>query len=73
MKLYLWEGVLRDYSEGVMFALAENEEQARTVIIARVVAEGWDTKWIEQVKKELTQSGPSVIDEPFGFCLWGGG
>jgi hypothetical protein len=32
MKLYIWEDVLVDWSSGVIFALAENEEEAREVV-----------------------------------------
>lgn len=32
LKLYVWEGVLTDYTDGVMFALAHNVEEAREVI-----------------------------------------
>jgi hypothetical protein len=28
-KLYVWEGVLTDYTDGIIFALAETAEQAR--------------------------------------------
>ena len=29
LKLYVWEGVLTDYSDGIVFALAENVNEAR--------------------------------------------
>jgi hypothetical protein len=32
MKLYVWENVLIDWSSGVIFALAENEDEAREVV-----------------------------------------
>ena len=34
LKLYVWEDVLWDYTKGVMFALAETVEEARTLILA---------------------------------------
>jgi hypothetical protein len=32
MKLYVWEDVLTDYTHGVMFALADSVEDARTLL-----------------------------------------
>jgi hypothetical protein len=31
LKLYVWEDVLTDYTSGVMFALAESEEEPRVL------------------------------------------
>lgn len=32
LKLYVWEGVLTDYSEGLVFALAESAKEAREMV-----------------------------------------
>jgi len=32
MKLYVWEYVLTDYTDGIMFALANSVEEARELI-----------------------------------------
>ena len=32
MKLYVWEGVLTDYSSGVIFALASSVDEARVMV-----------------------------------------
>ena len=34
LKLYVWEDVLSDESEGIMFAFAKNKEHARELLIA---------------------------------------
>jgi hypothetical protein len=69
MKLYLWEGVLCDYTAGVMFALAESADEARELIRK-------DPKWIAlPVSEEELKTRPKVLrtDRPFGFHLYGGG
>lgn len=33
LKLYIWEDVLCDYTCGVMFALAHNEDEARRLVL----------------------------------------
>lgn len=76
-KLYVWEGVLTDYTSGVMFALAESAKQAREIIYREYLrpARGWRTKLIDKessVWKDL-QSKPLVVKSPKGFLCWGGG
>ena len=67
MKLYLWENVLTDYTDGVMFALANSVEEARELI--KQSTDWWsDTYHGVDLAKE-----PKVIDYPFGFSLSGGG
>jgi len=65
LKLFVWEEVLTDYSHGIMFALAENVDQARKILIEK---ESEPTEFIEQ---EL-QDEPKIIESPEGFILWGG-
>ena len=63
MKLYLWEGVLRDYTSGVMFALANSPDQARELLKAECAF----------IPEDELNTEPAVIERPFGFVLWGGG
>lgn len=63
LKLYVWEGVLTDYTDGVMFALAETVEEARALIRA---------KDLYIPESDLGQE-PQEITEPAGFAVWGGG
>lgn len=65
LKLFVWENVLTDYNPGVMFALAENIEQAREKILSK------EEDSPDTVKKEL-MNDPLVINHPEGFILWGG-
>ena len=64
LRLFVWEDVLCDYTCGVMFALAENVEQARKKIL--------EHEDIYSNPPELLDE-PKVYDEPVGFAVWGGG
>jgi hypothetical protein len=65
LKLFVWEGVLRDYSSGVMFALATDVETARKLIIEK---EGD----LDSVIRDL-QTEYEVYETECGFAVWGGG
>lgn len=62
MKLFVWHNVLTDYTDGVMFAFANNVEEARKVILE-------DCNY---VGGELYQE-PSIYENSVGFAIWGGG
>jgi len=68
LKLYAWEHVLTDWTDGAMFALAHDSEHARRhwlrvrVILEKSPAAVYD----------LGQP-PRVIEKPEGFAVWGGG
>ena len=86
LKLFVWEGVLSDYTDGIMFALAHTEEEAREMIVKE-----WDgrpenlEKYREWRKDPLNsdyraysievdlQRTPEVYETPCGFYLFGGG
>jgi len=63
LKLYVWEGVLTDYTDGIMFALASSVEEAREMISEAdsLAGGGGDI-----------QAEPKVYDSPVGFAVWGG-
>tara|TARA_B110000259_G_C13817406_1_gene323283 strand:- start:238 stop:441 length:204 start_codon:yes stop_codon:yes gene_type:complete len=62
LKLYVWEGVLSDYTDGCMFALAENAEDARNLIEEKMKCR---TGYLDIEPKEIT--------EREGFYVYGGG
>ena len=62
LKLFVWEEVLTDYSDGIMFALAENVEEARAEIRNRGLV----------IEVDLAKE-PDVYETPIGFAVWGGG
>lgn len=61
LKLYVWEGVLRDYTNGIMFALAESAEDARKLIADKMPYEPDD---LEIEPREITKRE--------GFYIHGG-
>ena len=70
MKLFVWEGVLTDYTSGIAFALAENAIEARKLILDKYEKEQsyFPDMLVSDLKKE-----PLVIDSKEGFYVWGGG
>lgn len=71
MKLYIWYGVLRGFSDGMVFAMAETVEQARQVVRERAMERGSST--MVGILAEATANDPEVVDGPFADWLWGGG
>ena len=62
MKLFVWHDVLTDYSDGVMFAYANNVEEARKMVLQDC----------DYVGSELNNE-PTIYVKPIGFAIWGGG
>lgn len=62
LKLYVWEEVLTDYTDGCMFALAENSEDARNLIAEKMGMRVGDLS-----------TEPKEVTEREGFYVWGGG
>ena len=62
LKLYVWHDVLRDYTDGIAFALAESVEEAREMVKEDVgCAEGeFDVE-------------PTVYESKMVCHIWGGG
>lgn len=63
LKLYVWHGVLYDYTPGIAFALATSPEEAKELI---GLVGNWDGLRLDGVEVE-------VYDKPEGFYLHGGG
>jgi hypothetical protein len=64
LKLFVWEKVLTDYTDGVMFALAPDVETARAAILAQ--------QDFDIVRSDLAAE-PKVFTSTVGFAVWGGG
>jgi len=64
LKLFVWEGVLADYTSGVMFALAKDVESARKMLL-----EKYPGSW--SLERDILLE-PKVYSEPFSFAVWGG-
>lgn len=67
LKLYVWPEFLRDYTSGVAFALAENEDAARTLIMEAVPHEYGK----KQARQDLLRE-PDVYEDSVGFAISGG-
>lgn len=63
LKLYVWQNVLTDYTDGVMFALATSPEEARKLLLAGT----------SYLPKEDLDKEPDVYETPVAFSVWGGG
>ena len=69
LHLYVWEGVLTDYTSGVIFALAESEEKAREQVRKKYVSNGDSGSRIE---RDMAAT-PLKLTRPDAFAVWGGG
>ena len=65
MKIFYWDDVLRDYTSGMMVAVAENVEDARKALVSEC----------DYIPATDLYKEPQVFDlsEARGFVAWGGG
>jgi len=63
LKLYVWEGVLSDYTSGMMVALATSPEAARKKLLEKCA----------YIPEDQLNQEPVVVTKPEGFVVWGGG
>ena len=63
LKVFVWEDVLADYTNGMMFAIAENVEEARKLLIAKC----------SYIPTQDLYSKPKIITTKDAFYVWGGG
>lgn len=74
LKLFVWEGVLTDYTDGVMFALAESKEEAMDLILNKAKeCPRMRVNVVPWMEEELELNKPKVYENPVGFFLLGGG
>ena len=64
LKLFVWQGVLSDYSDGIAFALAESEEQAREMLLKERSSLEDDCEF---------KNPPDEYETPIAFAINGGG
>jgi hypothetical protein len=78
LKLYVWDEVLCDYTCGIIFALARDENEARNQVKQNICetygykGERCDEYWERSTENREMVSDPDVYDEPVGFAVWGG-
>lgn len=63
LKLFVWEGVLTDYTDGIMFAFATDREHARELLL----------KECDDIPEDILRIEPEEVIKPKAFVLWGGG
>ena len=64
-KLFVWDGVLTDYTDGIIVAYARNIEEARKIVL---IADDLSSV------QEAIANEPKVYDaEPIARVVWGGG
>lgn len=69
LKLFVWENVLVDHTAGIMFALAENVEEAKKAILEKTKKDGYNSLYYEN---EFRNKPYRVISETEGFSIEGG-
>jgi hypothetical protein len=70
MKLFVWKDVLTDYESGIAFALAENVDEARKLILEKYEKE---QSYISDLLVSDLNAEPLIIENKEGFYVWGGG
>lgn len=69
LKLFVWEGVLADYSSGIAFALAYSVDEARMLVLKKL---GYDSNTPKRLLTEF-DSEPLICETPEAFYKYGGG
>ena len=65
MKLFVWEDALSAYTAGIMFAFANDLDEAKKLISEKY-------SWSQSVQDELAHK-PTVYTTAIGFVAFGGG
>lgn len=77
MKLFVWEGVLTSYSDGIIFALADTLEEAQQKVL-EALNRDWKPKTPItlddscSVSVALREVTPDIYESPIGFYVFGG-
>ncbi len=67
LKLYVWESVLADYTDGIAFAFAPSIKEAKAQLIKAGLRENiWNGYLLEGQKAQ-------VFSKPKAFYVYGGG
>jgi hypothetical protein len=69
VRLFVWEGVLRDYTAGIAVAAARSEADARTAILTAAK----DDCQLSTLAGQLLAPPTRVMDLPAGAYVCGGG
>lgn len=79
MNLYVWEGILADYTAGLAFAIANSKEEAIDVLVQNNIEKYHNpcNYNAEIMRRELSQNPPKIynltlLSEPIAFYVEGG-
>lgn len=67
LKLFVWEDVLSTYFEGVVFALADNMEEAKKLILYK--ANTMDNEDVVDILKLVLEDTPKIYKAEEGVCI----
>ena len=69
LKLFVWENVLTDYTDGMICVLARTESEAIDLLALK------DPLAFNAITDDSKKSmpKPKVVTEPEAFVVWGGG
>jgi len=63
LKMFVWEHVLTDYTDGLMVALAHDVDEARTLLREK----------LDGIGEAYLENEPDVYETPRAVLVWGGG
>lgn len=66
LRMYVWEGVFRDYSDGMACALATSADEARALVLKEMGAPSGGAHAVELCPE------PTVVETPRAFYVLGG-
>ena len=80
LKMFVWEHVLKDYTDGLMVALAHDAEEARALLKEEILKEWGTGSWMLE-EEDFLESGmygdllkePEVYETPKAVFVNGGG
>ena len=82
LKLFVWEGVLSDWTSGMVCVLAHNEDEAWELMREKDDTACWvlqgepEDRKLKKVRDFENGGGvirPVIVEEPQAFTVWGGG
>jgi hypothetical protein len=69
LKLYVWDHVLSDYTDGIMFSLATSVEEAKDLILSEI--RGGCDGLLDQAQHDLDRHEPTIYESRSGFWYQG--
>ena len=70
LKLFVWDELFSEYTNGIMIALAESKEEAMAIIIDRAekdISGPLKGKYVDIIKEDLERCNPKVFYDKIGL------